>query len=65
MPIPAKQLDQAIQTDETQNIVVAQGWKDNGDGTVSFTITPDHTEDITAYSFPLKSSCLHQPKSIE
>ncbi|MCM0593849.1 MAG: filamentous hemagglutinin N-terminal domain-containing protein [Gloeotrichia echinulata DEX184] len=57
MPIPAKQLDQAIQTDETQNIVVAQGWKDNGDGTVSFTITPDHTEDITAYSFPLKSSC--------
>lgn len=52
------------QNNETENVIVAQGWKDNGDGTVSFTITPDPQEDPTAYSSPIKSSCLH-PKSIE
>jgi large exoprotein involved in heme utilization and adhesion len=62
--IVPKQSEQSIQPNETQNIVVAQGWKDNGDGTVSFTITPDPPEDVTSYSSPLKSSCLH-PKSIE
>ncbi len=64
VPIAPKQLEQSVQPDETQDIVVAQGWKDNGNGTVNFTITPDPPKDITAYSSPLKSSCLH-PKPVE
>lgn len=61
--VPIAQL-QSTQPNKTQNILVAQGWKDNSNGTVSFTITPDPPENITAYSSPLKPSCLH-PKSVE
>lgn len=56
-PIPAQPLPQT-QTDNTENIVVAQGWRNNGDGTVSFTITPDPSDYITAYSSSLKSPCI-------
>lgn len=55
-PIPTKPLPQT-ETKNTESIVVAQGWRNNGDGTVSFTITPP-TNDITASSSPLKSPCL-------
>ncbi|MBU7583812.1 MAG: hypothetical protein KAF91_13030 [Nostoc sp. TH1S01] len=66
IPIAPSQFIQPneAQNNETENVIVAQGWKDNGDGTVSFTITPDPQEDPTAYSSPIKSSCLH-PKSVE
>jgi filamentous hemagglutinin family protein len=58
-PMPPQQSSESIQTDNAENIVVAQGWKDNGDETVSFTITPNFTtDDITAYSPLLKSPCL-------
>lgn len=57
-PITPQQLPQSTQTDDTENIVVAQGWRNNGDGTVSFVITPDPTDDIAAYSSPLRSSCI-------
>ncbi|MDZ8259044.1 filamentous hemagglutinin N-terminal domain-containing protein [Nostoc sp. ChiQUE01b] len=45
-PIFAKQSQQLIQTQATQEYVEAQGWKDNGDGTVSFTTTP---KDVVSY----------------
>ncbi|BCL40151.1 filamentous hemagglutinin N-terminal domain-containing protein [Nostoc sp. MS1] len=56
--IPPQQIPQPTQTDDTENIMVAQGWRNNGDGTVSFVISPDPTNDIGAYSSPLKSSCI-------
>lgn len=60
-PIPTKPLAQTqtqTQTQNTENIVVAQAWRNNGDGTVNFTITPDPAGDITAYSSPIKSPCI-------
>ncbi|HEY9799756.1 MAG TPA: filamentous hemagglutinin N-terminal domain-containing protein [Leptolyngbyaceae cyanobacterium] len=62
-PIPTKTLAQTqtqtqTQTQNTENIVVAQAWRNNGDGTVNFTITPDSAGDITAYSSPIKSPCI-------
>lgn len=58
VPISSQQLPQSTQTDNTENIVVAQGWRNNGDGTVNFVITPDPSDDMGAYSSPLKSSCI-------
>lgn len=57
-PIPSQQLPQSTQTNNTENIVVAQGWRNNGDGTVSFVITPGPTDEMGAYTSPLRSSCI-------
>jgi filamentous hemagglutinin family protein len=57
-PIPSQQLPQSTQTNNTENIVVAQGWRNNGDGTVSFVITPVPTDEMGAYTSPLRSSCI-------
>ncbi|MBD2255151.1 filamentous hemagglutinin N-terminal domain-containing protein [Nostoc parmelioides] len=57
-PISPQQLPQSTQTNNTENIVVAQGWHNNGDGTVSFVITPDPTDEISAYTSPSRSSCI-------
>ncbi|MBD2505235.1 two-partner secretion domain-containing protein [Anabaena azotica] len=57
-PLPQTQTPTQTQTQNTENIVVAQAWRNNGDGTVNFTITPDPAGDITAYSSPIKSPCI-------
>ena len=59
-PIFAKQSQQLIQTQATQKYVEAQGWKDNGDGTVSFTTTP---EDVVSYGSLSDPPCHSSQKS--
>jgi large exoprotein involved in heme utilization and adhesion len=63
--IPSQQLPQSAQTNNTENIVVAQGWRNNGDGTVSFVITPVPTDEIGAYTSPLRSSCIKRVPDVE
>ncbi|MBD2535443.1 hypothetical protein H6G97_41030 [Nostoc flagelliforme FACHB-838] len=63
--IPSQQLPQFAQTNNTENIVVAQGWRNNGDGTVSFVITPGPTDQMGAYTSLLRSSCIKRVPDVK
>lgn len=53
-PISTKQSQQPIQIEVDQEYVEAQGWKDNGNGTVSFTTKP---KEVISYGSLSDSPC--------
>jgi filamentous hemagglutinin family protein len=53
-PVSTQKSELSTETEPTQEYLEAQGWKNNRDGTVSFTITPD---EVTAYSSLSEPPC--------
>ncbi|RCJ18628.1 hypothetical protein A6770_32795 [Nostoc minutum NIES-26] len=66
-PATNKRAEETIQLTEAepaQEFVEAQGMKQNADGTIRFTITPD-TDNVTSYGSSTDSPCHHSQESSE